>query len=271
MKIPSPNERAAEHERASVCRRQALTRSCHESGSELAKICHVGYVELDEAKSYDVAAHRLDARDAARAHVDHNGALGSSLAWLWAAGLEIAGVDHPGFFGLGAAREDHPGVNVPEGPVVEPNPAEVFEAARAVVAVAGGGTTDIAMKDANLDPGSRPFGESQRQIVGLASLGETDALDGCQRDSVTLEGDRLGGTRTEDGDARWPGVAQGRPADLHRVVVAVDDEARDTRVGQALKAVTKAKLCSKAAFWSVVDVAGDYEEGNLALQAQIDE
>ncbi len=61
------------------------------------------------------------------------------------------------------------------------------------------------------------------------------------------------------------------PSRLDRVVVAVHYEARNARAREAGEAVAEPQLCAKPAFGPVIDVAGDYEEGDAPLQAQIDE
>ncbi len=87
-----------------------------------------------------------------------------------------------------------------------------------------------------------PAKRSARFSVSLRCR-EAHALDGRKGDATDLDRHSLGGSGAEDGDALGPGVAEGRPACLDRVVIAVNDEAGDARVRQALKAVTEAQLC----------------------------
>ncbi len=134
-------------------------------------------------------------------------------------------------------------MDVPERPVVEADAPQVVESAGAVVAVAGGGAADVAVQNAYLDAGTRPGGEAQRQVLRLAAFREAHALDGRKGDATDLDRHSLGGSGAEDRDTLGPGVAEGRPACLDRVVIAVNDEAGDARVRQALKAVTEAQLC----------------------------
>ncbi len=49
------------------------------------------------------------------------------------------------------------------------------------------------------------------------------------------------------------------------------DEAGDARGRQAGEAVAEPHLCPKPAFGPVIDVAGDHEESDAPLQAQVDE
>ncbi len=54
-------------------------------------------------------------------------------------------------------------------------------------------------------------------------------------------------------------------------MVAVDDEGPDAGVRESAEAVAKAQLGAYSPLGSVVDVAGDDEEGGLTFEAELDE
>src|ERR1017187_10643842 len=88
---------------------------------------------------------------------------------------------------------------------------------------------------------------------------------------TVVDGNRLDGSSAEDRDPFRPWTTKGGPPRLDRVVVAVHDEAGDARGRQAGEAVAEPHLCPKPAFGPVIDVAGDHEESDAPLQAQVDE
>ena len=162
-------------------------------------------------------------------------------------------------------------MDVAERPVVEPDRAQVLEGAGAVVVIAGGGPSHVAVQHADLDP--RPGRWANRRARFSRSLrwAKLTPWTVASGTPLALDGQRARPLPAEDRDAFGPGPAERRPTRLDRVVVAVHDEARDTGVRQAGEAVPEAQLRPQAPLGPVVDVAGDDEEGGLALQAQLDE
>ena len=100
------------------------------------------------------------------------------------------------------------------------------------------------MQDADVEAVAPWSGEVTREVLGRLGRRVADPLN--RGYATPFSGDLDDGrpVAREDGHRLRPG-ADGRPAAHHRVVVTVDNEGRDSRIGQPCQSFAEADLGAK--------------------------
>ena len=270
VQLATSDEAGAQHHRPASGGVQLGAPELEQPLLKLGEVGQLGYGNRHLGKAHPVAGDELHLVDDTVADVHDDGALRLELAGARAPGLAVARVDDVGVARAPAAGQDAALVDVTEREVVEPGTPQVVERAGAVVRVAGRHALDVAVEEANVQAGPRRAGEAQRQVLRRRAGRVADPLDRRQQAALPLDGDDRHLVAAEHRDAVGPGP-DGRPAGGDRVVVAVDDEARDAGRSEPGETVAEPELGAKPALGAVVHVAGDEQERRVAFEREVDD
>ncbi len=155
-------------------------------------------------------------------------------------------------------------VNVAQGPVIHPCRREVGDCARAVrrvLRLAAG----IAMQHADMQSQSVASPEAQGEIFGHVAACVADAVDLRPRLAVDHGGMRFHIVRSEDDQVA--GQTGGHRPAVQRIVIAVRDENANAGFSEPLYSAQESQLSAHAAAGAIVDIAGEDDEGGLALDS----